>query len=159
MGNTELYSLLTSLLTKNTPWPQRIELCLHYDTLPFPPSRASQPSLPVLAEDSLFFTAYPRPAARLHLSLWAEMKASGSGAYIWLRGRPLRAGRDKTTLPSSLLFFLQPSIPPFIFYSFHQILPSSLLSSLKVSSVHWTWFMDVAIILEQGFSTSPTSDW
>ncbi len=36
---------LTSLLTKTTSWPQRIELCLHYDTLPFPPF-SCQPAIP-----------------------------------------------------------------------------------------------------------------
>lgn len=101
-----------SLISLVTLWPQRIELCLHYDTLPFPPSRVSRPSLPVLAEDSLFFTVYPMPTMWLHLFLWAEMKASGSDVYIWLRGRPLRASQDKTTLPSSLCPPYSPSSSP-----------------------------------------------
>lgn len=61
------------VLTQTTPWPQRIELCLHYDTLPFPPSPVSD-----RLRSSCFFTVYPPPAARPRPILWVEMKAPGS---------------------------------------------------------------------------------
>lgn len=140
---------LTSLLTKNTSWPQRIELCLHYHTLPLPPSRVSRPSLPVLAEDSLFFTVYPPPAARLCLFLWAEMKASGSDVYIWLGGGPLWAGQDKTTLPSSLCPPYSPppalhlSIHPLILFSNPPVLPL-LLKSGQFNSIKYSLWMYIS---------------
>lgn len=82
-----------------------------------------------------FLSVYPRPAAWLRLSLWAEMKASGSDVYIWTRGRPLRAGPDKTTLPSSLGPPCSPSsIHLFILHSF-QSNPPGPLSPPQVRSV------------------------
>lgn len=111
---------LIFLLTTNTSWPRRTEMCLHYDALLSSP-RARHSSRPVLAEDSLFFTVYPPPAAWIRLLRWADMKAAGSDVYIWSRGSPLRGDWDKTTLPSSLLFFLWTSFHSFFFFSFHQI--------------------------------------
>lgn len=149
MSNTEHYSLVT----KNTSRPQRTEVCLHYNTLPHIPVLC-QPAIP-----TLFFNVYG-PAAWLHLFLWAEMKASGSDVYIQLRGRPLRAGPDKTTRPSSLLFFLQPSIHPFIFFLISSnplVFPSPPWG--QFSSLNMVYGCTRAITSEQRFSTRPTSDW
>lgn len=103
-----------------------------------PPSRASHSSRPISAESDSFFTACPRPAARLRLPLRAEMKASRGQTCIFDRGADhLEPAEIKQRcLPPCFSSCSLPSIHSSFFPRFFRSSPLYPVLSLEVSLVH-----------------------